>query len=752
MSVRIHQLSKQIGIENKELIELLRSRGFEVKSSSSTIDNISAESLVEEFAKKNVAEEPKESEAESTPEVQEAPQKVGLPEGAIIKSTEEINKERAMKENTKTAGKVTPTSPPKMPPPIKRPSTPSSIPVPPKVQSEAVKKSDSSEPESPESDNLEKIIHAKPPIVVRDFALQLELKPFKLISELMELGIFASMNQTIEESVALELAKRHGFQLEIHHRGEAAIEQPKKVEKPKEDENDPKLLEARSPVCCILGHVDHGKTTLLDTLRKTNSVSAEAGGITQHIGAYQVRFNDNDITFIDTPGHAAFSKMRSRGTNVTDIAILVIAADDGFKPQTEEALKLAKAANNSIIVAINKVDAKGANVDKVKQEMQEKGIAPEDWGGETVTVEVSALNGTNIDELLEMILLQAEILELKANPKANASGTVIEAQIEQGRGAVASVIVEKGTLKKGDALVSGESYCRVKSMVDAQGTVVNSAGPSSAVKILGWSEVPRSGDRFIREKNEKAAKRSADESKTERKLSDSKQVLQDKAGSAGSSVEDLFAAIENQKKKNLRLIVKSDVHGSLEALVSGLDDIKSDKVDLEIIGQGVGNVSKSDVTLASAGDATIVGFNVKLDNGVQSAAKHENVSLIQNSIIYELLDQVEEAMVDLLEAEVVEKKSGAAEVRQVFGISKGRAVAGSMVTEGTIYRSGKARLMRKGKLVFEGAVETLRRFKDDVKEVRAGYECGINIKGCNEYEEGDILECYQIEKKKPLLR
>ena len=436
-----------------------------------------------------------------------------------------------------------------MPPPIKRPNAPGAIPVPPKVKSAEVKQAEEGASADGASEGSEKIIHAKPPIVVRDFALQLELKPFKLISELMELGIFASMNQTIEESVALELAKRHGFQLEIHHRGEAAVEQPKQVEKPKEDENDPKLLEARAPVCCILGHVDHGKTTLLDTLRKTNIVGAEAGGITQHIGAYQVRFNDNDITFIDTPGHAAFSKMRSRGTNVTDIAILVIAADDGFKPQTEEALKLAKAANNSIIVAINKIDAKGANVDKVKQEMQEKGIAPEDWGGETVTVEVSALNGTNIDELLEMILLQAEILELKANPKANTAGTVIEAQIEQGRGAVATVIVEKGTLKRGDALVSGESYCRVKSMVDAQGNVINSAGPSTAVKILGWSEVPRSGDRFNKEKNEKAAKRTADESKTERKLSNSKQVLQDKAGNAGSSVEDLFAAIENQKEE-----------------------------------------------------------------------------------------------------------------------------------------------------------------------------------------------------------
>ena len=593
----------------------------------------------------------------------------------------------------------------------------------------------------------EMIIVPEDNLTVQELADKLSLESSEIIKSLFFKGITATVTQSLDLATIETVAEEFGVPVLQDDIQEAA---EKTVDMIESDDFD--SLIKRPPVITVMGHVDHGKTSLLDSIRESRVASGEAGGITQHIGAYQVRFNDNDITFIDTPGHAAFSKMRSRGTNVTDIAILVIAADDGFKPQTEEALKLAKAANNSIIVAINKIDAKGANVDKVKQEMQEKGIAPEDWGGETVTVEVSALNGTNIDELLEMILLQAEILELKANPKANTAGTVIEAQIEQGRGAVATVIVEKGTLKRGDALVSGESYCRVKSMVDAQGNVINSAGPSTAVKILGWSEVPRSGDRFNKEKNEKAAKRTADESKTERKLSNSKQVLQDKAGNAGSSVEDLFAAIENQKKKNLRLIVKSDVHGSLEALVSGLEDIRSDKVDLEVIGQGVGNITKSDVTLASAGDATIVGFNVKLDNGVQSLAKHEDVSLIQNTIIYELLDQVEEAMVDLLEAEVVEKKSGAAEVRQVFGISKGRAVAGSMVTEGTIYRSGKARLMRKGKLVFEGAIETLRRFKDDVKEVRAGYECGINIKGCNEYEEGDILECYQIEKKKPSLR
>lgn len=778
MSVRIHQLSKQIGMENKELIELLRSRGFEVKSASSTVDNISAESLVEEFAKKAPEIEAAATEdvpQESSPEKEDSKPEVTLPRGSIVKSAEDVKQERELKQGLKQADSKTGAgaapneriSPPKVntPPVPPTPPTPSTLssappkpssppptkPVTPVAKASEVLPSQESPLNEEDSEVSVKIIHVKPPIVVRDFAQELNLKPFKLISELMEIGIFASMNQTIEESTAQELAKRHGFELEIHHRGEAQHDKVEKKEIPKLDEDDPKFLKPRPPICCILGHVDHGKTTLLDTIRKTSVVESEAGGITQHIGAYQVEHEGNLISFVDTPGHAAFSNMRSRGTDVTDIAILVIAADDGFKPQTEEALKLAKAANNSIIVAINKIDSKGANVDQVKKEMQEKGIQPEDWGGDTVTVEVSALNGTNVSELLEMIILQAEILELKANPDANPSGSVIEAQIEQGRGAVASVIVQKGTLKRGDALVCGESYCRVKSMMDAQGNTLNEASPSTPVRIIGWSEVPKSGDQFNKEKSEKVAKRIAESAKSDRKISDSKQSTEEKTEGA-STVEDLFAAIEKQQKKCLRLIVKSDVHGSMEALVHGLEAINTDKVDVDIIAHSVGNITKSDITLASAGDATIVGFNVKLDNGVQSLAKHESVKMIQHAIIYELLDQVEESMVDLLDAEVVESKSGVAEVRQVFGISKGRQVAGCMVTEGVIPRSGKVRLLRGKKLIFEGPVDTLRRFKDDVKEVRAGYECGINIKGCNDYAEGDILECFQIEKKKPSLR
>ena len=504
---------------------------------------------------------------------------------------------------------------------------------------------------------------------------------------------------------------------------------------------------------CILGHVDHGKTTLLDTIRKTNVTSGEAGGITQHIGAYQIEHSGQKITFIDTPGHAAFSMMRARGANVTDIAVLVIAADDAFKPQTDEALKFAQQANNSIVVAINKIDSKGANIDRVKQQMQEKGIAPEDWGGETVTVAVSALNGTNIDDLLDMILLQAEVLELKANPDCPASGIIVESQIEQGRGPTASVIVDKGTLKKGDALLCGDVYCRVKSLLDDKGQILKSAPPSTPVKVLGWSSVPSAGDRFTTEKNEKAARRVAEDVAYQRKRDASAKDSSDGEKSSGApTVDDLFAAIDSKQKKCLRVIVKSDVHGSAEALANALSEIESDKVDLDIIHVGVGNITKNDVTLASAGGCCIVGFNVRLDNGVQGIAKHHDIRIIQHEIIYELLDQVEEEMVGLLDAELTEKKLGAAEVRQVFPTGKGRFVAGCMVTEGTINRSKIARLVRGGEVLHESEIDTLRRFKDDVKEVRAGYECGINVEGYNDYQEGDIIECFAIEESRPSLR
>ena len=779
MSVRIHQLSKDLGMENKELIELLKSRGYEVKSASSTVDNISAEALLEEFA----AQAPQP--AEPKPEAPVAPK---LPEGAFVKSAADIDREHQKKAVAEEAEKeakapkqvspATPPSPPtvatppssailpKAPNPIPTVSTPTAAPTPagpPKPPAaaqaadvEQAPAAESTEGEGPEASVAEagklKKIHVKPPIVVRDFAGEIGLKPFKLISELMEMGIFASMNQTIEESVAVQVAGRHGCELEIHHRGEqsekGASSKPK-VEKP--DDDDPKFLKPRPPVVCILGHVDHGKTTLLDTIRKANVVKGEAGGITQHIGAYQIDHKDQKISFIDTPGHAAFSMMRERGANVTDVSILVIAADDAFKPQTEEALKFAKDANNAIIVAINKIDAKGANIDRVKQQMQEKGIAPEDWGGETIAVEVSALKGTNIDNLLDMILLQVELLELKANPTCPASGTIIESQIEMGRGASATVIVERGTLKKGDALLCGEVYCRVKTMTDADGNQLKDAPPATPVRVTGWSDVPASGTKFSTQKNEKSAKRCAEENIQVRKLHDAASTQQQNTEGGAATVEDLFAAIENQQKKCLRVIVKSDVHGSTEALVQALKAIESDKVELDVISKGVGHITKNDITLASAGGAMVVGFNVKLDNGVQSLAKHHDIRIVQHAIIYELIDQVEEAMADMLDAEYTEKKTGAAEVRQVFSVGKTRKVAGCMVTEGLIQRNCIARLMRGGELIHESKIDTLKRFKDDVKEVRAGYECGINVAGYDDYQEGDTIECFAVEEQRASL-
>ena len=751
MSVRIHQLSKDIGMENKELIALLKSRGYEVKSASSTVDNISAEALREEFAAQAPQAQPVEAES-----VTEAPVAPKLPEGAFVKSAADIEREHQEKSDTKETEKAT-----KAPKQV-NPATPASTAIPPKApeaaraadaeQTPAAESIESEGNEAPESEagNLKKI-HVKPPIVVRDFAGEIGLKPFKLISELMEMGIFASMNQTIEESVAVQVAGRHGCELEIHHRGEQAEKSGSKPKVEKLDDDDPKFLKPRPPVVCILGHVDHGKTTLLDTIREANVAKGEAGGITQHIGAYQIDHKGQKISFIDTPGHAAFSMMRARGANVTDVSILVIAADDAFKPQTEEALKFAKEANNSIIVAINKIDSKGANIDRVKQQMQEKGITPEDWGGETIAVEVSALKGTNIENLLDMILLQVELLELKANPTCPASGTIIESQIEMGRGASATVIVERGTLKKGDALLCGEVYCRVKTMTDADGKQLKDAPPATPVKVTGWSDVPASGTKFSTQKNEKVAKRCAEENIKVRKLNDAASTQQHNTQGGAATVEDLFAAIENQQKKCLRVIVKSDVHGSTEALAQALKAIESDKVELDVMSKGVGHITKNDITLASAGGAIVVGFNVKLDNGVQSLAKHHNIRIVQHAIIYELIEQVEEAMADMLDAEYTEKKTGAAEVRHIFTVGKARKVAGCMVTEGLIQRNCIARLMRGGELIYESKIDTLKRFKDDVKEVRAGYECGINVAGYDDYQEGDMIECFAVEEQRASL-
>ena len=590
-----------------------------------------------------------------------------------------------------------------------------------------------------------KIIHLKPPVIVRDFAAALSMRPFQLISELMQMGIFASITQSLDETVAAKIAEKHGFLLEIKHRGDVAVQQAQKEKdkdkKAKPVDDDSKSLEPRPPVVVILGHVDHGKTSLLDTIRKANVASGEAGGITQHIGAYQIEFNGRKITFLDTPGHAAFNKMRARGASSTDIAVLVVAADDGFMPQTDEALQHAKNAKVALIVAVNKMDVKGANLDQVKAQMQQRSIAPEDWGGETITVPVSALKGTGINELLEMILLQADVLELKANPKADASGLIIESQIDVGRGPLATVLVQRGTLKVGDSLVCGPHWAKVRAMFDDQGKAIKEALPSTPARVIGWSGTPDSGAIFKVVKNAREAENLAEEEAQRLK----KENASDVANQKDVSVEKLFANIAATQQKTLAVILKTDVFGSAEAVRNVLEGIKTPKVSLKIVSTDVGLVTKNDVIMAAAAGAVVVGFNTKLENGVTPLAKHHGVRIETFEIIYELGDKVREMMADLLDPDLKEVKLGAAEVRATFPLAKG-FVAGCLVTEGKITRNASARLRRGKESIYEGKVETLKRFKDDANEVRAGLECGIKLDDYSGYQIGDVIECYEIQK------
>ncbi len=774
MSVRVHAIAKKVNKSSKELIEILTERGYEIKSASASIDNITAQSIIDEFSVDTENKLVDETLSDiKEPEASE-PANESKKKAPIVRSKAEIEEEKREKDEAAKAEKakaeaesipvsVTPETPKTSssvpPPPSSRASAPpppstagkSGVPSPPSKLAPPPPAPPSSESDSDSNTDMVvdgNLISVKPPIVVRDFATCIGLKPFQLISELMEMGIFASMNQTIDEDVARKIAKIKGFELEIKHRGEKAeAVQPKK--KVVIDENDEKFLKNRPPVVCILGHVDHGKTTLLDTIRKANVVSGEAGGITQHVGAYQIEHNGNKITFLDTPGHAAFSKIRERGANVTDVSVLVVAADDGFMPQTDEALKFAQRAQGTLVVAINKMDTKGADADKVKTQMQERSIASEDWGGEIVTVPISALKGDGVDELLDMIILQAELMELKANPDAVSEGVIIEARQEVGRGPTATVIVQKGTLKVGDAIHCGSVYCKVKAMIDDQGQQVKQAPPATPVNLLGWSGVPESGGVFTRCKNEREARREAEDFQ---QLDKQVNVSSDGEESEESSgVEALFAAISKSKSTTYKVILKADVVGSLEALKGSLEMITSDKVILEILQSDVGQITKNDVKMAKTSGADVVGFNVKMENGVMGEAKHQDVKVFQNSIIYEIIDLVKDNMAELLEPELVEKKTGRAEVRQVFKVSKGRAVAGSMIMEGSIVRNKVARLSRKGKVLSEGKIDTLKRFKDDVTEVKAGFECGIRLDSFNEYEEGDVIETFEVEKIRPSL-
>ena len=585
-----------------------------------------------------------------------------------------------------------------------------------------------------------KTLSVKPPLVLRELAMLLDVKPFRLISELMKDGVFASINQVMDETVAQKLAARHGVELIFKRRTQENLSQKPK-EAPKIDES--KLLEPRPPIVCILGHVDHGKTTLLDTIRKTRVAAREAGGITQHVGAYQVEANGKKITFLDTPGHAAFSKIRQRGATVTDIAVLVVAADDGFMPQTEEALRFAQKENVPVVVAINKIDAKGADLDRVKQQMQKYGIMSEDWGGQTLCVGISALKGTNVDQLLELILLQAEMMDLKANPQGAAEGVIIESRIEAGRGATATVIVNKGTLRSGDALVCGSCVCKARALLDENNKPVKEARPSTPVQILGWSDAPEAGATFHVAKNEKEARREAEDAARSKQASeggDSRKI---------QNIEELMAALDAKEHPALRVVIRGDVHGSVEALTDCLQAINSQKVDLTVIDAGVGQITLNDIHLAHASKAVIVGFNTKLENGAQAAAKHDGVRILQHNIIYELIDQVKNAMRELLDPEWLENKLGSAEVRKLFTVSK-RLIAGCMVVSGKMVHGALARQIRKGQVLTETKIVTLKRFKDDVNEVKSGYECGIELSNLSEaLLEGDVIECYEKVSKLP---
>ncbi|MDG2488342.1 MAG: translation initiation factor IF-2 [Roseibacillus sp.] len=584
-------------------------------------------------------------------------------------------------------------------------------------------------------------ISIKPPIIVSVLAEMMGLKPFEIMADLIALEVFVAPTQAIEPEIAEKVCEQHGFVFEREkrekgggvHKVEEVIEEPE----PEEDEPAEKL-EFRAPIITFMGHVDHGKTSLLDYLRKSKVVDGEAGGITQHIGAYRVEHGGHPITFIDTPGHAIFTEMRARGADVTDIVVLVVAADDGIMPQTKEAISHAKAAGKTIIVAINKCDVTGADPMRVKTQLMEHDLMSADLGGKTEVVEVSAITGQGMNELAELMALQAEVLELKANPEANARAAVIEAKIQPGKGPTATVVVEAGTLSVGTPFICGPYAGKVKSLLNDRGEQVGEAGPATPVEVLGFAELPNVGDELVGMENERAAKKLSDERQLELRQSRLERPKK-------SRMEDMLARVQGGQNVELKIILKCDVQGSVEAIRGAIADVESDKVDVNFIHAAAGSISESDILLASSADAVVLGFNIKVESNAVKAAKREGVQIKLYSIVYELIDQVKDAMLGLLEPELREKIQGHAEVKQVFKVKRGRA-AGCLVADGKVTRTAHARVMREGTPVFDGKMSTLRRIQDDVEEVKQGIECGIRLGEFNEYEVGDVIECYELEK------
>jgi translation initiation factor IF-2 len=744
--MRVYELAKKAGIPASDLVVFLKRRGIDVKNHMSVIDEETVAAIlgvkpkakqkekvkveeqvaevkqVEEKHAEVVEVEKEEAEVETEEQIpeeivitEEPPVEVGpiVYEAETEKEKETVTKEEEVdliKEKKRLQEEE------ELQKKLLRP------------KKKKKKKNETEEEERPG------VIVLPEGATVGEFAEAIGRTSSEVIKALMDLGLFLTITQPIDPEAARIIAEEYGLEVEFKSEVLDLIT----PDLSDDDEKYPE--ETRPPVVTVMGHVDHGKTTLLDTIRKTNVAATEHGGITQHIGAYTVNHHGKLITFIDTPGHEAFTKMRARGAQVTDIAVLVVAADDGVMPQTIEAIDHARAANVPIIVAINKIDKPDANPELVKSQLSERGLIPEEWGGDTIFVPVSAKMGTNIDELLEMILLVAEMLELKARRKGRATGTVIESKLEKGRGPLATLLVKKGELKVGDAIVCGTAYGKIRAMFDDKGNRIKAAYPSMPVEVLGLSEVPEAGTEFYVVEDEKTARRIAEERALRLRVAESlrRRTI---------SLEELFEKAKEGEIETLNLVVKADTQGSLEAVKKALLDIKVEDVKLNIIHGSVGAITEADVMLAAASNAIVIGFNVRPDTKAKEAIQAEKVDVRTYRVIYELIDEVKAALAGMLKPEFVEEELGQAEVRAVFRIPKVGNVAGCYVTLGRITRSARVRLVRQGVIIYEGQIASLKRFKEDVSEVKQGFECGIGLDGFQDIKEGDIIEAYQIVEK-----
>lgn len=701
---RVYTIADEIGITSKELIAKLEELDIKVSSHMSTLTREEADIIVEMFKEeKAVKVKPKEKEVKKVDLVLEHTEHEEEPKN---KKNEKQDKKEKNKKQDKKESKNTE-----------------------HIEAKKEEKQDKAEVEE-QNDN--DIIVLDETVVVGEFATLIGVPPTQVIMSLMKMGIMANINQNIKFETAEKIAFEFDKLVEL-----------KEPEEEKEDiiiqEDSEEDLELRPPIVTVMGHVDHGKTSLLDAIRKTKVTDKEAGGITQHIGASEVYINGKKVVFLDTPGHEAFTQMRLRGAQVTDIAILVVAADDGIMPQTIEAISHAKAADIPIIVAINKIDKPTANIEKVRQELSNNGLLVEDWGGDIIDVPVSAKKGQNLGKLLEMVLLVAEMEELKANPNRPAVGTVIESNLDKGRGPVATVIVSNGTLKVGDPVIAGTAYGKIRALVNDKGQRVKKATPSTPVEILGLNEVPMAGDQFVVMPSEKAARTIGEKRRI-------KQRDEQMKATSKITLEDLFDKMQEGEVKELDIVLKADVQGSLEAIRQSIEKISNEQVQLKVIHSGVGAVADSDIMLASASNAIVIGFNVRPTSSAIAMAEREQVDMRTYRIIYELIEDIEKAMKGMLDPEYKEVVIGQAEVRETFKVSGVGTIAGSYVTEGKVTRSSKARLVRNGIVIYDGEVASIRRFKDDVKEVARGYECGITLANFNDIKEQDMIEAYEMQE------